>query len=46
LTAARIEAADEQIEACVDEAAARRQLDATPPRASREELRAIYAAAL
>jgi alcohol dehydrogenase class IV len=45
LSGATLEATDDQIEACVDEAAARPQLDATPPRASREELRAIYAAA-
>jgi len=33
------------LDACVEEALARPQLDATPPRASREELRGIYAAA-
>jgi len=45
LSGATLEATDAQIEACVEEAAARPQLDATPPRASREELRAIYAVA-
>ena len=34
------------LEACVETAAARPQLDATPPRASREELRELYGAAL
>jgi alcohol dehydrogenase class IV len=34
------------LDALVDAAARRRELDATPPRASREELRSIYAAAL
>jgi alcohol dehydrogenase class IV len=46
VSGATLEAADDQIAACVEAAAARPQLDATPPRASREELRAIYAAAL
>ena len=46
LSGATLEATDDQIDACVEEAAARPQLDATPPRASREELREIYAAAL
>jgi len=34
------------LDACVEEALARPQLDATPPRPSREELREIYGAAL
>jgi alcohol dehydrogenase class IV len=34
------------LDACVESAAARPQLDATPPRPGREELREIYAAAL
>jgi alcohol dehydrogenase class IV len=34
------------LDACAEEAAGRPQLDATPPRASRAELRDIYAAAL
>jgi alcohol dehydrogenase class IV len=34
------------LDACAEEAAARPQLDATPPRASRAELREIYGAAL
>jgi alcohol dehydrogenase class IV len=42
---ATLEAGDAQIDACVEEAAARPQLAATPPVADREELRAIYAAA-
>ena len=46
LTSARIEATDAQIEDCVEEAAARPQLAATPPPADRDELRAIYATAL
>jgi alcohol dehydrogenase class IV len=46
LSAARLEATEAQIEACVEEAAARPQLGATPPQASREELRRIYSAAL
>jgi alcohol dehydrogenase class IV len=36
----------EALEECVEAAAARPQLDHTPPRAEREELREIYAAAL
>ena len=34
------------LDACAEEAAARPQLDATPPRAGRDELREIYGAAL
>ena len=34
------------LDGCVEEAAARPQLDATPPRAGREELRAVYEVAL
>jgi alcohol dehydrogenase class IV len=45
VSGATLDATDDQIAACVEEAAARPQLDATPPRASREELRGIYAAA-
>jgi alcohol dehydrogenase class IV len=37
---------DAALDACADEAAARPQLDATPPRAGRGELREIYGAAL
>jgi alcohol dehydrogenase class IV len=37
---------DADLKACVETAAARPQLDATPPRASRDELSDIYAAAL
>ena len=33
------------LDACADTAAARQQLDHTPPRADRAELRALYAAA-
>jgi len=36
----------EALEACAEEAAARPQLDNTPPRPERDELRGIYAAAL
>jgi alcohol dehydrogenase class IV len=43
---AELDVTDAQLEACVEEAAARPQLDATPPRADRDELREIYAAAL
>jgi len=43
---ARVAATDAEIDASVEEAAARPQLAATPPVAEREELRAIYAAAL
>ena len=43
---AHVAASDAEIDACVEEAAARPQLAATPPVAEREELRAIYAAAL
>ena len=39
-------AGEDDLEACVDAAAARPQLDATPPRPDRDELRSIYAAAL
>jgi alcohol dehydrogenase class IV len=46
LAGPRLAVSDAAIEECVEEAAARPQLDATPPRASRDELRAIYAAAL
>jgi len=38
--------AEADLDALVEAAAARRELDATPPRLSREELRSIYAAAL
>ncbi|HVL31704.1 MAG TPA: iron-containing alcohol dehydrogenase [Solirubrobacteraceae bacterium] len=37
---------DGVIDACADAAAARSELDLTPPRADRDELRALYAAAL
>jgi alcohol dehydrogenase class IV len=37
--------AEEELEACADTAAARPQLDLTPPRAERAEIRAVYAAA-
>jgi alcohol dehydrogenase class IV len=46
LSGARVAAPDAEIDACVEAAAARRELAATPPVATREELRAIYAAAL
>jgi alcohol dehydrogenase class IV len=46
LAGATLEASEAQIDACVEEAAGRPQLAATPPVAEREELRAIYAAAL
>ena len=36
---------EEQLEACADAAAGRAELDLTPPRADRDELRALYAAA-
>jgi alcohol dehydrogenase class IV len=38
--------AESDLDALVEAAAARRELDATPPRATRDELRSIYAAAL
>jgi alcohol dehydrogenase class IV len=34
-----------QLDACADTAAERAELDLTPPRANRDELRALYAAA-
>ena len=37
---------EQALEQCVEAAAARPQLDATPPRPDREELHAIYSAAL
>ena len=37
---------EDALDACVEAAAARPQLDATPPRPDRDELRSIYAAAL
>jgi alcohol dehydrogenase class IV len=37
--------AEEELEGCADTAAARPQLDLTPPRADRAEIRAVYAAA-
>jgi alcohol dehydrogenase class IV len=43
---ARVAASDAEIDGCVEEAAARPQLAATPPVAERDELRTIYAAAL
>jgi alcohol dehydrogenase class IV len=46
LTGAELAITDGQLDACVEEAAARPQLDATPPRADRDELRSIYATAL
>jgi alcohol dehydrogenase class IV len=46
LAGATLVATDAEIDAFVEEAAARPQLAATPPVASREELREIYAAAL
>ena len=36
---------EEALDACADTAAARPQLDHTPPRADRAEIRALYAAA-
>jgi alcohol dehydrogenase class IV len=36
---------DELLDACVDAASSRAELDLTPPRADRDELRALYAAA-
>jgi alcohol dehydrogenase class IV len=33
------------LDACVETAVARPQLDATPPRAGRDEVRALYSAA-
>jgi alcohol dehydrogenase class IV len=46
LSGARVAASEAEIDACVEAAAGRRELAATPPVATREELRAIYAAAL
>jgi alcohol dehydrogenase class IV len=37
--------AEERLDACADAAAQRPELDLTPPRATRDELRALYAAA-
>jgi alcohol dehydrogenase class IV len=37
--------AEERLDACADAAAERGELDLTPPRATREELRSLYAAA-
>lgn len=41
----RLGVSEEQLDRCADAAAGRAELDLTPPRASRDELRAIYAAA-
>jgi alcohol dehydrogenase class IV len=46
LAGARVVASKAAIDACVEAAAARRELAATPPVPAREELREIYAAAL
>jgi alcohol dehydrogenase class IV len=46
LSGARVVASEAEIDACVEAAAARSELAATPPVAGREELRGIYAAAL
>jgi alcohol dehydrogenase class IV len=46
LSGARVVASEAEIDACVEAAAARPELAATPPVATREELRSIYAAAL
>jgi alcohol dehydrogenase class IV len=46
LSGARVVASEAEIDGCVEAASARRELAATPPAPSREELREIYAVAL
>ena len=41
--AARPRVTEQQLDACADAAAERAELDRTPPRATRDELRALYA---